>query len=172
MKFNITRLGPVLATGAAALSLSAAPRLIAPSSAGAMPVDAKKCTPGQIREVGGKKYVCNKSGRWVHVLDLAGGVVSVTVGGTLSTGQGATTGGPSSGFTPMETNNGGSSVTCDGGGKPGDVNTVVVITYVNGRYVSKKTSSMICGDDGKWHTVARVTIGSRQVSAVVITVVR
>ena len=53
---------------------------------------------------------------------------------------------------------GGSKVTCGGGGEPGDINTVHTYTYVNGKYIAKTTASMICGNDGQWHTVAQTTV--------------
>jgi hypothetical protein len=61
-----------------------------------------------------------------------------------------------------EPNSGGTKVTCPGGAQPdaepGDVNTVNTYTYVNGKYIAKTTVSMICGDDGRWHTVAALTL--------------
>jgi hypothetical protein len=70
---------------------------------------------------------------------------------------------PSIDHAAAETNNGGGGkVTCSGGGglpdgEPGDVNTVNTYTYVNGKYVAKTTVRMICGNDGRWHTIAAVT---------------
>jgi hypothetical protein len=59
-------------------------------------------------------------------------------------------------------NGGGTKVTCPGGalpdGEPGDVNTVNTYTYVNGKLIAKTTVSLICGNDGFWHTVAALTV--------------
>ncbi len=129
----------------AALSLAVATAAIAPATAGALPVDgggAKKCTPGDIKTVNGKKYVCNKYGKWVHVLNLV-----ATDGGSYATGT-------TTGHTVIAKDNGGGGkeVTCPGGWKAGD--TATVKRWRNGKVIQNTT--VICGNDGQWHTVARV----------------
>jgi hypothetical protein len=157
MKFNIARsiprLGVVMAAGVTAISVFAAPAVIAPVSATALPI-AAKCTPGQIKTVGGKKYVCDKFGHWIRVVDRWGGVVSVSTGALQSGGVVATTGATTSGPTPMEANTGG-GVTCGSGSSPGDYMVQHNYIYRNGERVGYSTVTKICGEDGKWHTVAR-----------------
>jgi hypothetical protein len=150
---SIPRLGVVLVAGATAISVSAAPAVIAPVSAHALPI-AAKCTPGQIKTVGGKKYVCDKNGHWVHVIDRWGGAISVATGATLSGGLMTTTGAPTGGLTPMDTNTGG-AVTCGYGSSPGDYMVQHNYIYRNGERVGYTTVTKICGEDGQWHTVAR-----------------
>jgi hypothetical protein len=57
---------------------------------------------------------------------------------------------------------GSAGVTCEGygGGQPGEVVTTTVSQYVNGKWVSDTTVKHICGNDGKWHTVALVAGGT------------
>jgi hypothetical protein len=152
MTFNImTRLGAVLATGAAALSMSAAPAVIAPTTAGALPISVKGCTPGQIKTVGGKKYVCDKHGHWIHVLNLIGGG-SVPVAGVQTGGVIAATGG----VRTLEKTNGGGSVTCGFGSKPGDSMEQRNYIYRNGQRVGFTSVTYLCGEDGQWHQVAQL----------------
>jgi hypothetical protein len=44
-------------------------------------------------------------------------------------------------------------VTCDGGGKPGDIVTIVTTVTVNGKVTGTVTEKKICGSDGNWHTM-------------------
>ncbi|HUO71860.1 MAG TPA: hypothetical protein VMU39_13880 [Solirubrobacteraceae bacterium] len=52
----------------------------------------------------------------------------------------------------------GGKVTCGGGSEPGDVQTVHTYTYIGGKLVSKSSTSFICGNDGRWHMVAELTV--------------
>lgn len=159
MNVNITqpwgRVSAGLVAAVAALSMSTATAVIAPASAAAQPVQGvKKCTPGDIKEVNGKKYVCDLYGNWRHVKSFA--AISVgTVDGTLSSGT-VTPGGTQSGaFKIREANNGdGAGVTCGGGSKPGDYIRLTTTTFVNGKPIKSITTTYICGKDGIMHELA------------------
>jgi hypothetical protein len=47
---------------------------------------------------------------------------------------------------------GGSSptVTCPGGGKPGQTATLTTVTKINGKLISIETDKVICGNDGNY----------------------
>jgi hypothetical protein len=150
---SIPRLAVVLVAGVTAISVSAAPAVIVPVSASALPIGAK-CTPGQIKTAGGKKYVCDKNGHWVHVIDRWAGVVSVATGALQSGGQVGATSDTTSGRTLMDAKGGG-AVTCGYGSSPGDYMVQHNYIYRNGERVGYTTVTKICGEDGQWHTVAR-----------------
>ncbi|HUO71861.1 MAG TPA: hypothetical protein VMU39_13885 [Solirubrobacteraceae bacterium] len=153
------RIGGVLRATVAALSCAVAIAVIVPAGAGALPIGngAKPCTPGQIKTENGKKYVCDKNGHWVHVLDLTAGGVVVATGGTQATGLTASTGGATGGVRMMDKNTGGgTAVTCGGGGKPGDYMEQRSYIYRNGQRIGFTTVTYICGEDGNWHTVAQM----------------
>ena len=161
MRFNVARFNPrlsmVLITAVAAIGLSGARAVLAPPGAGALPVGAKKCTPGQMKTTNGKKYVCDRNGHWVHVIDLTTGGVSVASGPTLSGGLTATTTEPlPTGPKMMDANTGGGgAVTCGWGSTPGDYMVQHNYIYRNGERVGYTTVTKICGEHGQWHTVAR-----------------
>jgi hypothetical protein len=144
----------------AALGLSMAPAVIAPASAGALPIQGlKKCTPGDIKTSGGKKYVCDKYGHWIHVVSAA------ALNGTVA-GIALTTVGPASGISltsaarhpahavRKEANDGGGPVTCGMGSKPGDYREDRTYTYRNGQRIGFTSVTYVCGKDGEWHQVA------------------
>jgi hypothetical protein len=69
-----------LIAGVAALGLALAPTAVTPPGAHALPVQgARRCTPGKIKVVGGQKYVCDKHGKWIKVLNLTAGASRVRV---------------------------------------------------------------------------------------------
>ncbi len=141
----------------AVLSLALATAAISPATAGALPVEgggAKKCTPGDIKTVNGKKYVCNKSGKWVHVLNLV-----ATSGGNVAPGT------TTANTVIAKENGGGGQVTCGSSGTPGD--TMTMKQYRNGKLF--RTVSYVCGKDGQWHQVARIGPTGGSTSGIVAT---
>lgn len=58
-------------------------------------------------------------------------------------------------------NGGGGTVTCQGGGEPGDIQTIHTYTYLNGNLVGTTTVKQICGEDGKWHEIKEITVAPR-----------
>jgi hypothetical protein len=179
MKVRIThrarRLTPALVAVVAGISLSAAPALIAPATAGALPIQAKGCRPGQIKTSGGKKYVCDKNGHWIRVVSIAVGGVGtlggVEVVGTLPSGTLTST--ATSGLKAMEVNNGGgATVTCGLDSKPGDYMEHRSYIYVNGRRTGFTTITFICGEDGNWHQVAELVSQTGIVAATGILIVQ
>ena len=56
-------------------------------------------------------------------------------------------------------NNGGrGKVTCQGGGEPGDIQTIHTYSYLNGNLVGTTTVKQICGEDGQWHEIKAITV--------------
>jgi hypothetical protein len=56
-------------------------------------------------------------------------------------------------------NNGGrGKVTCQGGGEPGDIQTIHTYIYVNGNLAGQTTLRQICGDDGQWHQIKEIVL--------------
>jgi hypothetical protein len=171
MTSNITqyarRFSPALLAAVAAVaaaSLAAAPARVAPAAAGALPIQLKGCKPGQIKTSGGKKYVCDKYGHWIHVLTIAaGGVVAATgvqITGTLPAGTLTRTGTAPAGFKVREANGGGTATTCGLGSKPGDYMEERSYTFINGRRTGFTTTTYVCGEDGNWHQVAQLRSGT------------
>jgi hypothetical protein len=154
----------LLTLAVAAVGLSFVPAVIAPAGAGALPIQGtKKCTPGDIKTVGGKKYVCDKNGKWIHVVSIAGTGSST---GTLSTASAPITLTGSSHFQSREANNGGTAGGCGMGSKPGDYMEERSYIYRNGQRIGFLTTTFVCGKDGFWHQVAVLTTQTGAVSAV------
>lgn len=109
-----------------------------------------KCKPGALWVGPNDRViaVCDKNGKWVKVLRLEAGQLGTVV---IASAPMAT----------MARDNAGSSgdVRCEefGGGKPGDQKKLSETKVVNGKVIIVRTYTVICGDDGKWHEVARVT---------------
>ena len=64
---------------------------------------------GDIKTVGGQNYVCDRNGKWIHVLHIAAGGPSTT---TVMTASAPITLARSSRFKSREANNGGTPLTC------------------------------------------------------------
>jgi hypothetical protein len=153
----------LLTLAVAAVGVSFAPAVIAPTAASALPIQGvKKCTPGDIKTVGGKKYVCDKNGKWIHVVAIA---AAGSTTGTLTTASAQITPTGSNRFQSREANNGGTPVTCGMGSKPGDYMEERTYIYRNGQRIGFVTTTYICGKDGNWHAVAAVTAQTGVVSS-------
>ena len=118
-----------------------------------------KCRPGAIwtvkdpakpnSEDATKVYaVCDKDGKWVKVLNLVRPIASIKVAAAKTSTLARTA--------EVKKDDAGSKPACPefGGGKLGERKTLTETTYVNGKKVTK-TYDVICGDDGRWHQVAK-----------------
>lgn len=75
-----------LIAAAAAVGLALAPAAVTPPGAHALPIQGNgRCRPGQIKVVKGTKYVCDRHGKWIKVLNLTavGSRVQATATGVL-----------------------------------------------------------------------------------------
>ena len=118
-----------------------------------------KCQPGAIwtvkdparpnSEDASKVYaVCDKDGKWVKVINLVRPTASIRLAATKATTLARAA--------EAKKDDAGSKPACPefGGGKLGDRKTLTETTYVNGKKVTK-SYDVICGDDGRWHQVAK-----------------
>ena len=62
---------------------------------------------------------------------------------------------------------GSTTVTCEGGAKPGDVDVITVTTVRNGKLLQTGTKKEVCGKDGKWHLVASIVVSGSTLSPTV-----
>jgi hypothetical protein len=51
-------------------------------------------------------------------------------------------------------------VTCEGGGKPGDIKTETFTIKINGKTVGTETVKSVCGSDGRWHETANLEVSA------------
>ena len=63
-----------------------------------------------------------------------------------------------------DTKGGTTTVTCEGGAKPGDVDVITITTVRNGKLLQTGTQKEVCGKDGKWHPVASIVVSGSTLS--------